>query len=240
MPPPFHAINKHGHWDIQCVLSVLRGFRNGVITGVRVRAPYMVQAIVYALLFREGGLRDKMKFVFKQMCFHARNLALFVALYKSICCFLRNMGVSNGIESLLGGFLGGFSAFGESKGISGSVNNQLVLYLFARSFQALLQSGVNRGLLPSLASVQSPLGFRLFAGVTLALTLYFTEHEPDTLTSSFMSTMHFLYHKSDHGPMVGKGDKRFLPILFLVGISLLGYVGYETLSLDSLLTILLG
>ena len=31
-----------------------RGFRNGVITGVRVRLPYIFQAAVYAVLFREG------------------------------------------------------------------------------------------------------------------------------------------------------------------------------------------
>ncbi len=30
------------------------------------------------------------------------------------------------------GFVGGFIAFGDSKGLSGSVNNQIVLYLFAR------------------------------------------------------------------------------------------------------------
>jgi len=200
----------------------------------------MVQAIVYALLLREGGLRERTKFVFKQMCFHARNLALFVATYKGICCLLRNIGISTGIESLVAGFIGGFTAFGESKGIGGSVNNQLVLYLFARSFQALMQSGVNRGMLPSLASVQTPFGFRTFAGVTLALTLYFTEHEPETLSSSFMSTMNFLYRKSDHGPLVGKGDRRFLPILFLVGLSLLGYFGYDSLSLDSILNFVLG
>jgi len=237
---PFHAINKHVHWDIQCLLSVLRGFRNGVITAVRVRNPYLVQAVVYALLFREGGLLEKLKFVFKQMCFHARNLALFVAIYKGICCLLRNLGVSNGIESILAGFIGGYTAFGESKGVSGGVNNQLVLYLFSRSFQALLQSGVNRGILPSFASAQTSTGFRLFAGITLALTLYFTEHEPETLGTSFMSTMHYLYHKSDSGPLVAKGDRRFLPLIFLVVLSLAGYLGFEKLSLDSILAHLLG
>jgi len=231
----FHGINKHTHWDIQCILSAIRGYRNGVITGVRVRIPYIFQAIIYGVLFREGSVKERLKFVFKQMCFHGRNLAMFVGIYKTICCFFRNIGISTGIESLIAGFIGGFTAFGESKGISGSVNNQLVLYLFARSIQALVQSFVNKGILPSFMSIQTPIGFRTFAGITLALALYLTEHEPETLSSSFMATMHYLYHKSDHGPLLGPSDRTFLPIIILVTVSLLGYVGWEFLSLDSIL-----
>lgn len=34
--------------------SFNRGFRNGIVTGVRVRLPYIFQAAVYAVLFKEG------------------------------------------------------------------------------------------------------------------------------------------------------------------------------------------
>jgi len=168
-------------------------------------------------------------------------LAMYVAIYKGICCLLRNMGISGGIESLIAGFIGGYTAFGESKGVSGSVNNQLVLYLFARSMTGLIQSAVNRSVIPSYASTQTPQGFRVFAGITLALALYLTEHEPETLSSGFMSTMKFLYHKSDHpAPFIGKDERKFVPLIALITVSLLGFVGIESLSLENILSRFLG
>jgi hypothetical protein len=41
--------NKPNHIDI---LSSLRGLRNGIITGIRIRLPYVFQGIIYAILFR--------------------------------------------------------------------------------------------------------------------------------------------------------------------------------------------
>jgi len=236
-----HAINKHNHWDIQCILSAIRGYRNGIVTATRLRMPYIFQAVIYAVLYREGGLKEKIKFVIKQLFFHGRNLAMYVGIYKSLCCLFRSMGISGGIESLIAGFIGGYTAFGDSKGISGSVNNQLVLYLFARSITGLIQSAVNRELIPSNASTQSPQGFRVFAGITLAMALYLTEYEPETLSTGFMSTMKFLYHKSDHpAPLIGKAERNFAPIIALTTLSLLGFLGFESLSLESLLTRFLG
>ena len=139
------------------------------------------------------------------------------------------------------GFIGGYTAFGDSKGISGSVNNQLVLYLFSRSVTGLIQSAANRGLIPSNASTQSPTGFRVFAGITLALALYLTEYEPDTLGSGFMSTMKFLYHKVDHpAPFIGKDERSFAPIIGIITVSLLGYLGFESLSLENILNRFIG
>jgi len=94
----------------------------------------------------------------------------------------------------LAGFVGGYIGFGDSKGLSGSVNNQIVLYLFARGIYGLLVGGVRRQLIPQVFNVRSETGFRIFAGFSLALILYLTEYEPDTLSPSFMSTMNFLYY----------------------------------------------
>jgi len=235
-----HDINKHNHWDIQCLLSAIRGYRNGIITATRLRMPYIYQAFIYAVLYREGGLKERIRFVIKQLFFHGRNLGMYVAIYKTICCLFRNMGISNGIESLIAGFIGGYTAFGDSKGVSGSVNNQLVLYLFSRSITGFIQSAVNRGLIPTSASTQAPQGFRVFAGITLAMALYLTEHEPETLSSSFMSTMKFLYHKSDTpAPFIGKEERNFAPIIAITTFSLLGYL-VDTLSLEKVLQRLLG
>jgi hypothetical protein len=87
--------------------------------------------ISHGLMF--FSLLNRVKFVLKQAISHGRNLGLFVFFYKSICWLCRNFaGIHNGIESWIAGFIGGFIAFGDSHGVSGSVNNQIVLYLFAR------------------------------------------------------------------------------------------------------------
>ncbi|EFA83827.1 transmembrane protein [Heterostelium album PN500] len=233
----YHHINKHQHFHSDCLLSVIRGLRNGILTGVRIRIPYIFQAVIYAAIFRDAKINinnnntyifkiinilsifrllSRVKFVVKQMFFHGRNLGMFVGIYKLICCVFRKFGIKGGVESLIAGFVGGYYAFGESKGTSGSVNNQIVLYLFARALIGFIQSGVKRKIIPESLSTTTPTGFRIFAGVTLALILYLTEYEPDTLNSSFMGTMTYLYHKSDSGPMLHNDDKKFSPIIFVV------------------------
>jgi len=77
-------------------------------------------------------LVSRVSLLIKQMLSHGRNLGLFALIYKFICSVLRKVGITGGIESWIAGFVGGFYAFGDSRGISGSVNNQIVLYLFAR------------------------------------------------------------------------------------------------------------
>eukprot|EP01133_Synstelium_polycarpum_P005630 gene5630-6496_t len=114
-------------------LSALRGLRNGILTGVRIRIPYIFQAVIYAAIFRDP----------------------------------KKMGIKGGVESLIAGFVGGYAAFGDSKGVSGSVNNQIVLYLFARALIGLIQSAVKRKIIPETLSTTTPGGFRIFAGVTL-------------------------------------------------------------------------
>jgi len=120
---------------------------------------------------------EKVKFILKQMLTHARNLGLFVFIYKMLCSILRSFGMDGGIESLISGFIGGFWAFGNSKGIAGSVNNQITLYLFARGFQAFLRTLALKYRTPGFKDVRKGYGFRVFAGVSLALILYMTEYQ---------------------------------------------------------------
>jgi len=217
----YHAVNKHHFWDPECILSVVRGFRNGIITGARIRLPYVFQAVIYAVVFRQGKVLDRVKFVVKQMFIHGKNLGLFVLFYKSICCVFRNLGISGGIDSWVAGLIGGYWAFGDSAHISGSVNNQIVLYLFARGIQGALISGVKRGIVPQALDISKHRGFRCLAAFSLALILYLTEYEPETLSKSFMGTMEYLYHHSDKGPLLGSDDYKWLPFIILGTVSLL-------------------
>eukprot|EP01132_Coremiostelium_polycephalum_P007901 gene7901-9721_t len=234
-PNLYHHLNKHKKWHLDCLLSVFRGLRNGILTGVRIRIPYIFQAVIYAAIFRDPKLLSRVKFVIKQMFYHGRNLGLFVGIYKGICCIFRNFGIKGGIESLIAGFIGGYFAFGDSKSTSGSVNNQIVLYLFARSLIGFIQSMVKRKIIPETLSTTTPKGFRIFAGVTLAMILYLTEYEPDTLNTSFMGTMTYLYHKSDSGPLLPKEDQKFTPIIFIIILSIFDSF-FPSLSLERIFT----
>lgn len=185
------------------------------------------------------SLLEKVKFVLKQMVHHGRNLGLFVGTYKTICYLLRSIGVSGGVESWIAGFIGGFTMFGNNKGISGSVNHQIVLYLFARGIYGSFVLWAERGYIPRFLDVRTAIGFRVLAGFSLALILYMTEYHPSRLQPSFMSTMNFLYYDSESAtPQPFLPPYRFLPFFLLVSLSLLGEV-YPSLSLESLLTKLL-
>lgn len=171
------------------------------------------------------------------MFHHGRNLGLFVFVYKSICFILRHYGIRGGIECWIAGFVGGYWAFGESKGISGAVNNQIVLYLFARGLEGMSRSFVQRGYLPQTLDVKSPTGFRIFAGFSLALILYMTDYEANLLRPAFVDTMNFLYYDSNNprDPVIPKLN--FLPIVLIVLISLL-YPVFPRLELDQILSVL--
>ena len=69
----------------------------------------------------------------------------------------------------------------------------------SKKTQGALISGAKRGVIPETFDVSKPKGFRMLAGFSLALILYLTEYEPETLSKSFMGTMEYLYHESDSG-----------------------------------------
>ena len=168
------------------------------------------------------------------MFHHGKNLGLFVFIYKTICFILRHYNIRGGIECWIAGFIGGFLAFGESKGVSGAVNNQIVLYLFARGLEGILRSGVKRGVLPQLLDVKSPIGFRIFAGFSLALILYLTDYESNMLQNGFMATMNNLYYESNSGPLL-PSNSNFTPFILIVLVSCLSPF-LPALTLDNILS----
>ena len=86
--------------------------------------PYVTQAALYAALYygQNTEYSNRLRLVLKQMFNHSRNLGLYVLIYKLIANTLRNIGMQNGLDSIIAGLVGGYVAFGESKGVSGSVN----------------------------------------------------------------------------------------------------------------------
>jgi len=232
------VIGMHRDHSVGCVVSVVRGFRNGIITGARIRIPYLLQAATYAVLFEKGAL-EKPKFVLKQLLIHGKNLGLFVAIYKGICCVLRSGGITGGVESWIAGLVGGYWAFGDNQGVSGSVNNQIVLYLFARGLQGLMITAAERKMVPPSLDVRTPRGFRMLAAFSLALILYLTEYKPWALNKGFVATMDYLYYQSDGGSLLAREDYKFIPCLMIGIISLL-YPFKQNLGVEQLLQNLLG
>ena len=216
------------------VQSAYRGYRNGIVTGVRIRIPYILQSVIYAAIFRTPSEFRKVRFVIKQMFHHGKNLGSFVGIYKLITYICRNhLNIRNGIDSWIAGLIGGSIAFGESKGISGAVNNQIVLYLFARGVDGGLRALATNGYIPDIMDITTPKGFRLFAGFSLALILYLTEYQPKALRSGFMSTMEHLYHESNKGPIAT--EMSFAPFVTVVTVCLLLGYWFPQLRLENVL-----
>lgn len=115
-------------------LALVKALRNGLVYGTKVRFPH---ALVMILLFRSGPLSDKLASVLKATRQHARNLATFAFLYKALMLLqksARPTGKELSSDSFVAGLAGGWYVFGRSKS---SVNQQIVIYVFARVVLAL-------------------------------------------------------------------------------------------------------
>eukprot|EP00179_Madagascaria_erythrocladioides_P018200 CAMPEP_0198331868 /NCGR_PEP_ID=MMETSP1450-20131203/17889_1 /TAXON_ID=753684 ORGANISM="Madagascaria erythrocladiodes, Strain CCMP3234" /NCGR_SAMPLE_ID=MMETSP1450 /ASSEMBLY_ACC=CAM_ASM_001115 /LENGTH=211 /DNA_ID=CAMNT_0044036285 /DNA_START=63 /DNA_END=695 /DNA_ORIENTATION=+ len=168
-------------------LRLLKGVRNGAVYGVKIRAPH---AFVMTFLFRDGTLGDKLRLIARLTYQHARNLATFVFLYKSLLEALRaaHGGKERSVDAAVAGAVGGWYVFGEYS----SVNNQINLYLLSRVLTGLAQLGVQRGVI-----AKPPRAFSVFAAVTWALVMWLFRHHADVLHPSLASSMQYLYNDSE-------------------------------------------
>jgi len=167
------------------------------------------------LLFRPGPLREKLLLILKATRQHALNLARFAFLYKSGMLALRsvNGGKEARVHSFVAGLFGGYWVFGHGRGASSSVNQQIVIYVFARVVLALAKLAVQprgdnslvggsygahggKGLL-GLSEAQMDLVRRkswpVFASVSWASVMWLFTHYPDTLQPSLRSSMTYMY-----------------------------------------------
>ncbi|KAJ5475108.1 hypothetical protein N7539_008174 [Penicillium diatomitis] len=103
--------------ELAPLLSLVKGARNGIVYGSKVRFPH---ALVMIFLFRSGTFREKVKLVLNATRLHARNLATFATIYKASMIILRNLPAGQGKEgrydSFFAGLLGGYAVFGRQRG----------------------------------------------------------------------------------------------------------------------------
>ncbi|KAK9465587.1 Tim17/Tim22/Tim23/Pmp24 family-domain-containing protein [Lipomyces arxii] len=176
------------------ILAVLKGVRNGLVYGGKVRFSH---ALVMTVLFRHGSASDKMKLVIKATREHARNLAMFVFIYKSTLYGLKNVnGKEQDSDAFLAGLLGGYYVFG--RGGKSSVNQQIVLYVFSRVVLGLAKLSVKKKVLPGLKGDVGNRVWPVFAASCWGIVMYLFRTDPDVLQPSMKSSMDYLYLDSNH------------------------------------------
>ncbi|KAI9761960.1 MAG: hypothetical protein M4579_000743 [Chaenotheca gracillima] len=189
-------------------LAILKGARNGAVYGAKVRFPH---ALVMVFLFRSGSLRSKLALIIKATRQHARNLALFATFYKSTMLLQRRLLSDANKQAswhpFVAGLVGGYAVFG--RGIQSSVNQQIVIYVFARVVLALAKMAFG-----NTAGGNAPAGTRgagagrsglltkegvtrnawpVFASLSWACVMWIFNTEPETLQPSLKSSMKYMY-----------------------------------------------
>ncbi|KAI0136397.1 putative peroxisomal membrane protein [Xylariales sp. AK1849] len=189
------------------LLAIVKGARNGAVYGAKVRFPH---ALVMVFLFRSGSFRQKVDLVFRATRTHAKNLAKFATIYKSVCYMLKWYGSTPGKEgkydTFVAGLLGGYFVFGGRSKRSGkisSVNQQIVVYVFARVVLALARLAVKPGHGMPVVSTESRstsishYAWPVFAATSWAMVMHLFRYHPEDLQSSLRSSMNYIYKESN-------------------------------------------
>ncbi|KAG1169554.1 hypothetical protein G6F70_008218 [Rhizopus microsporus] len=168
-------------------LSVLKGFRNGVVYGAKVRFPH---ALVMTILFKTGSVESKVKGILRATKQHALNLGIFATIYKTLMIVQRKMndGKEASLHPFIAGVIGGYYVFGDNN----SINQQIILYLFSRVVMAIVKVPVKRQVVDA-----PPQTFPVFAAVVWGLVMWLFRHETDTVQPSLRASMQYIYRDSD-------------------------------------------
>ncbi|XP_062975991.1 peroxisomal membrane protein 4-like [Elgaria multicarinata webbii] len=168
-------------------LALVKGFRNGVVYGAKIRAPH---AFLMAFLIGRGSFRKKLKGILWATYIHARNLACFVFTYKGLMALQKQLqGKEIPLHSFLAGCVGGYLWFGENH----SINSQINMYLLSRILFGLSRVAVEKGYIPKPKYDPFPLIAALFSGIVFWLF----EYHRHTLQPSLRSSMTYLYDDSN-------------------------------------------
>lgn len=111
-------------------LTVLKGLRNGLEYGSRVR---FVHSVVMTFLFKSFNAKT-IKAIAKNAWEHGKKLGTFVFFYKAACILLGNAFGKRPLNSFVAGFIVGGLVFGKKT----PINYQINLYLLSRIIIALV------------------------------------------------------------------------------------------------------
>lgn len=167
----------------QPALAAVKGLRNGVVYGAKIRAPH---ALVMTFLFREGSLKEKFTFIIKATIQHARNLAYFSFLYKVLKTILSRNGVKRPIHIFASGFITGFIVFNKKTPVS----NQIILYLLSRIIMGMTNLALKKGAVKLPEDAQP---FPWCAATIWGITMLLFEYQSDTLQDSLKASLTYLH-----------------------------------------------
>ena len=141
-----------------------------------------------AALFNKGNIKAKIKSILELTYEHAKNLGIYVFLYKSGLHILKKLyGRKANWHSFVSGFIMGYIVFGKKT----NVNYQIVLYLLSRIITGGINNLVNKGKIPDIN------GYPLLAAVCWGVVMWLFEDDPKCLQPSLTTTMQFLYKESE-------------------------------------------
>ncbi|XGW26766.1 hypothetical protein V3C99_007394 [Haemonchus contortus] len=174
--------------DKRYFLAALKGFRNGIAYGTRIRAPH---ALVMVFLFGEGTFLERLQTIFRLTRIHAMNLAKFTFSYKLITAALQKMqGRAQEWHAFAAAFIMGYFVFGEDN----SVNMQINLYLLSRITVGLAKLAADNDVVPR---PNFPV-FPLFGALVWGIVLWLFEHHTNVLQGALVKSMTYLYKDSNH------------------------------------------
>ena len=164
------------------VLRILRGIRNGMYYGGKVR---LMHGLVMALAFGEKPLLEKLKTVFKNTFEHSAKLGIYVGLYKFLVLFMqKRQGRVSKNHFFLAGIISGFMIYRNSES---GINQQMILYLVSRDIIGGARNLQIRGFLPNVKF------FSILAAFSWGLVMLLYEDNKTSLQRSLSHSMDFLY-----------------------------------------------
>ncbi|CAN6604639.1 hypothetical protein TRVA0_002S04456 [Trichomonascus vanleenenianus] len=191
------------------VLSILKGTRNGIWYGAKLR---FCHALVMSVLFRSGPLKSRWQGILKNTKQHAKALGTFVFIYKTIIVLLKHlrqnkMSVktqiqtrSNGMDPFIAGLIGGYWVYGRnSKNAAlSTINQQMVLYVFSRVVLGMGKKILEMtGPTAQQRSKVTQYSWVALSSLSWALVMNLFRTDTELLQSSMLHSMRYLYVDSE-------------------------------------------
>eukprot|EP01060_Flectonema_neradi_P010664 TRINITY_DN17751_c1_g1_i1.p1 TRINITY_DN17751_c1_g1~~TRINITY_DN17751_c1_g1_i1.p1 ORF type:complete len:235 (+),score=52.35 TRINITY_DN17751_c1_g1_i1:47-706(+) len=177
------------------VLQVVKGLRNGMWYGAKIR---FVHSVVMAILFSKGTLSGEIVKTLRNSWTHAKNLGSFVFIFKALLLLLKKVsgGQRASWHSAIAGLLGGSVIWSTNDPITVQIN----LYLMSRIlFGAVKQGASGVDYNPTPADVAT--NYKVFGSVIWMCVMYQFYNHPLKLQASLTKSMEEIYLQSD---IIGK------------------------------------
>lgn len=190
-----------------CIISSLRGLRNGLYYGAKIR---FIHSFVMTFLFKEGSLYNKINHILSLTYEHSKTLGLYVFLYKSICCLFRKIFKSDfDLIPFIAGIIASYFMWRRKT----PVTTQIMLYLLSRNlltintfFSHIFNKIFDRyPIIKYIFNYKSNIndsnsdntGFAITSVLVWGFVMYFFERYPNRVHSSLYSSMDYLYNNSN-------------------------------------------